>query len=60
VAELPPQFVERLQAAGFAAFLLSAVQAAELDSGAPCGLWGRDAGPDQVGHVLTDVEAEFL
>jgi hypothetical protein len=49
-----------LKPAGFAAFFLSAVQAAELDSGAPCSLWRRDAGSDQIGHVLLDVESEFL
>jgi hypothetical protein len=60
VAELPPEFVERLKPACFAAFFLSAVQAAELDSGAPCCLLRRHARSHQIGHVLLDVESEFL
>jgi hypothetical protein len=60
VAQLPPKFVERLNSARFAAFFLSAVQAAELDSRAPCRLLRRNARSHQIGHVLLDVESEFL
>jgi hypothetical protein len=60
VAELPPEFVERLKPACFAAFFLSAVQAAELDSGAPCRFLRRYAGSNQIGYIFLDVESEFL
>jgi hypothetical protein len=49
-----------LKTAGFAAFFLSAVQAAELDSGAPCCLLRRHARSNQIGYIFLDVESEFL
>ncbi len=60
VAELPAEFIERLKPARFAALFLNAVQAAELDAGAPCGLCRRDAGADEVVRVLIDMKLEFL
>ena len=54
------QFVEQVKPAGFAAFFLDAVQAAELDAGAPGRFSRRHAGAHQVVRVLLDVEPQFL
>ena len=54
------QFVEGVEAARFAAVFLDAVQAAELDAGAPCRFLRRHAGAHQVVRVLLDVKPQLL
>ena len=49
-----------MDAAGFATFFFDASFAAEFEAGAAEGFVTRDAGSDEFGDVLVEVEAEFV